>query len=173
MSDESDGEGGNRGFWRVIREAKEEAFQARRSLRRELPSPTLQTKRAVAEALSDYRDVLWDYHNENALETAWDERPVNVDELDQYLSQTITTREPMNRRGKAAEQVQVPLVAQVSAQKLLAIGKELDAIAKELGFAAEPKEQMVKAQDVPQKLPDHIKQEAPAYQPRADGGEQQ
>jgi hypothetical protein len=128
------------GFRRLIREAKEEAFHARRQLRRELPSPSTGTKRRVAEALADYRDLLWDYHDERVLETPWGEREVDVDVLDAFLSETVTVEQPLNRRGGAVKRVQQPKVARISARRLITIGKELDAIAKELGFAASTKE---------------------------------
>jgi len=140
MSTESQQEDGDSGFKRVIREAKEEAFNARRSLRREFPQPSIQTKIRVAAVLSDYRDVLYDYHDETALQTKWDDRSVDVDVLDRALSETTEISQPMNRRGSAENDVPVPLAAEFSARHLLQIGKELDAIAKELGFAASAKD---------------------------------
>jgi len=124
------------GFQRLIREVKEEAFHARRRLRRELPSPSVEAKRETAAALSDYRDVLWDYREEGVLEEAWDERPVNVDEVDRYLTEQTLVEKSMNRRGHAQNSEVAPLIDDIPAQNLFAIGKELDAIAKELGFAA-------------------------------------
>jgi len=135
MSDGSDAQEKS-GFRRIIREAKEEAFHARRKLRREQPSPSFATKREVAAALSDYRDLLWDYRDEGALDTEWDERCVDVDQLDRMLSETVVVEQSLNRRGGAVEKQEVSAVANVSAKHLLRIGKELDSIAKELGFAA-------------------------------------
>lgn len=129
------------GFRRIIRESKEEAFHARRQLRRGLPTPSMATKREVAEALADYRDALWDYHGERVLETPWDDREVDVDVLDGYLAETVTIERSLDRRGGATEPVKVPKVAEVSSGDLLRIGKELDAIAKELGFAASARDQ--------------------------------
>jgi hypothetical protein len=129
------------GFRRLIREAKEEAFHARRQLRRELPSPSTDTKRRVAEALADYRDLLSDYHDERVLKTPWGERDVDVDVLDAYLSETVPVERPLDRRGGAVETVEAPRVARVRPARLFEIGKELDAIAKELGFAASARDQ--------------------------------
>lgn len=137
---EQDDEGG-RGFRKLIRESKEEAFHARRALRRELPNPSTATKVEVASALADYRDLLSDYKGEGSLKTPWDEREVNVDEVDVMLSRTVEEEETLNRRGAPTRTRQVPLVARVPAGHLFAIGKELDAVAKELGFAAAAKEQ--------------------------------
>lgn len=125
---------------RLIREAKEEAFHCRRQVRREQPSPSSASKRQLATALADFRDVLWDYHGERALKTPWGEREVDVDVVDALLTETTSTSRSLNRRGSAAETVEVPLVETVSAEHLIRIGKELDAIAKELGFAAAAKD---------------------------------
>lgn len=140
MSDRDDA-GSETGFRRLIREAKEEAFHARRQLRRDQlrgdqPGPGVQAKLDAAVALADYRDVLYDYHDEGALKTPWGEREVDVDALDRYLSETTVQEKELNRRGEASEPVTVPKVADISTEYLFRAGKELDAIAKELGFAA-------------------------------------
>lgn len=132
----SEGETADR---RLIREAKEEAWHARRRLRRELPNPSVAAKHDLACALDDYRDLLYDYQGERVLDTPWDERPVDVDDLDRLLNETTTTTETLNRRGNPTEKRTVQLVAEVSPHRLFQIAKELDAIAKELGFAAEAK----------------------------------
>lgn len=123
-------------YGRLIREAKEEAFHARRQLRREQPNPTYETKLDVAAALADYQDVLQDYSDEDALDTEWDER-VTVD-LDRALSKTVAIEKPAGhaRNRQSTTTVEMPAVAQLSVDQLLAIAKELDQIAKELGFAA-------------------------------------
>jgi hypothetical protein len=123
----------------MVGDAKWEAFHARRALRRELPSPSPEAKSNVAAALSDYRDVLWDYREEGALEIPWDDRPINVDEVDRYLNEKTVVQKRVNRRGNVSEKNTVPLIHKVPAQNLFAIGKELDAMAKELGFAEKPK----------------------------------
>lgn len=125
---------------KLIREAKEEAYHARRALRRGLPNPSGGQKRQLAEALADYRDVLWEFRDERALEEPWDERDVNVDVVDTLLTETTTVERTLNRRGSPTEEIQVPLVEQVDSQLLLQIGKELDSIAKELGFSARAKQ---------------------------------
>jgi len=140
MSSDTHGNDGETRDRRLIREAKEECFHARRQLRREQPNPSGQTRQLLCAALGDYRDVLWDYHEERALETPWDEREVNVDVVEQWLSQTIASPEPLPRRGSATKESQVPMSRNVPASELLRVAKELDAIAKELGFAAPAKD---------------------------------
>lgn len=127
------------GYGRIIREAKEEAFHARRQLRRELPTPSQQTKKDVAAALADYHDVLHDYSDERALKTDWEERvPINPDAL---LGTTVSVEKAFSSRNQnATETVEAPAVATVSARELLDLGKVLDEIAKELGFAASAKQ---------------------------------
>jgi hypothetical protein len=84
--------------------------------------------------------VLSDYRDERALETDWDERDVNVDQLDRWLSQTVESEKKLNRRGSPVEVVEVPMVEHIKPQTLMAVAKELDKIAKELGFAASAKQ---------------------------------
>jgi len=124
---------------RLIRDAKEEAFHARRQLRREQPEPSLAAKRDLAAALEDYRDQLLDYRDDNALKTDWDDRDVDVDVLPSLLSETTSVTKSLNRRGAPSTTQQVPKVAKTSAASLIRIGKELDKIAAELGFAASTK----------------------------------
>lgn len=138
MSNHDDGDG-DRGFRRQIRETKEEAFQARRILRRGLPDPDAETRLEVATVLSDYRDLLSDYASESALKTPWDER--DVDWIDQALSETVPIERELPRRGHQTKTVELPAVAAIDPHELLDLGKELDAIAKELGFAASARDQ--------------------------------
>jgi hypothetical protein len=130
-----DGTEGESAGQRLIREAREEAWHCRRRLRRELPNPTRQAKWDLAVALADYHDLLSNYNSERALQTAWDERPVNVDAIEEILNQVTKGYKSMNRRGNAQRPADVPLVEEVDGRYLIKIGKELDKIAKELGFA--------------------------------------
>lgn len=132
MSERDDENG--RAFRRIVREAKEEAYHARRMLRRDVPDPSVETKLQVASALADYHDVLSDYHSENSLKTPWEQR--NVDWIQTVLAEETTVKEALNRRGNAKKERRVPKAAAVEASELLDLGKRLDAIAKELGFAA-------------------------------------
>lgn len=135
MTDDNS-EGGETASQRLIREAKEEAWHARRALHRDLPNPSGETKWQLATALADYRDLLVDYRDEDALDTEWNERAVDVDIIEKLLSQTTEVETTLNRRGHATQTKRVPLVMsdQVSGHFLIEIGKELDAIFAELGF---------------------------------------
>lgn len=126
-------------YGRLIREAKEQAFHARRKLRREQPRVNHQTKLEAATALADYQDVLQDYAGERALELPWQERlPVDLDKL---LTQTIRAKESVpSRNPNACTTTEMPAVVQLNAQDLIQLAKELDSIAKELGFAADAKQ---------------------------------
>lgn len=137
MSD-YDNDDNDRGFRRIVREAKEEAYHARRQLRREAPEPSMQTKLQVAAALADYHDVLSDYHRENSLRTPWEER--DVDWIETVFTETTEIEVPLNRRGRATKSKDVPKAAAVDSRKLYELGKRLDAIAKDLGFAAAAKD---------------------------------
>lgn len=137
MSDDADT--GETPFGRLIREAKEEAFHARRQLRREQPGPSPEAKRELAQAIADYHDVLRDYADERALEKPWDDR-FRLDP-DALLDQTVDVEQAVaSRNGNATEPATVPAAATLPARQLLDLAKELDAIAKELGFAASAKQ---------------------------------
>lgn len=126
------------GFGRIIREAKEEAFHARRALRTEMPNPSIQTKIEVARSLASYADVLQDYKGESALNTDWEDR--TVDSFDALLIETTTVERELNRPGHATEEIDIPIAGSIEAMELIALAKELDSIAKELGFAAPAKD---------------------------------
>jgi hypothetical protein len=124
---------------KIIMKSKEEAYKARRALRREMPQPSQETRGELAAALADYYDVLSDYRNESALEEPWDERfPGQIDSL---LEETVTVeRSVPGRNQHAREEVEVPRALQLSTTRLIEIAKELDDVAKELGFAAPARE---------------------------------
>lgn len=125
---------------RLIREAKEEAWHHRRKLRRELPAPSGDTKHELACALDDYRDLLADYRDEDALRDEWPERDPHPDEIQRVLAETVSVEERIGYRRGATQSREVPLAYEVDWTWLLAVADELDAIAKELGFAAKPDE---------------------------------
>lgn len=171
MSDNNNGQDGKDGWITLIREAKEGAFHARRKLRRELPDPSIETKRDVVAATADYYDILEDYADERAIDGEWGER-VSFDP-NALLGETTRIEQQTSRWDRSSGTgADVPMAASVQPAQLLQLGKELDAIAKELGFAAKADERTPLAADVPQLLPEHIKEQAPAYQEaRSDGGE--
>jgi len=124
------------GYARIVREAKEQAFHARRALRRDLPAPSFETKREVAETAADFYDILEDYHDENALTGEFGERvPVSPHDL---LARTVQIDRAVetSQNPAASKARDVPAVADADPASLLRLSKELDAIAKDLGFAA-------------------------------------
>lgn len=119
----------------LIMGAKAEAFEARRTVRRELPDPSQGSREDLAAAIGDYYDLLSDYRDEGALDESFDERfSLNIDKLlkdTMVIEQSISSRNP-----HAVEEVEVPRVLDLTPTQLIGIAKELDDIAKELGFAA-------------------------------------
>jgi len=124
---------------RRIQEAKDQVFQHARAMHRDMPRPGPQLKIELGAALVDYRYLLIDYKDERALTPSWDDRDVNVDLVEQKMQQKTTIRIPKKSRGNLYDDHEVPAVADMSARDLLKIAKELDAISKELGFAAAAK----------------------------------
>lgn len=135
MSQSDNERGGRDGWSTTIRKSKQAAFEKRRKLRRQLPAPRPAAKRELADALADYHDQLVDYADDRALQTDWTDRlPVDPEAL---LVQTTTVEQTDESWDSASStEVDVPLAVSMDGRKLLQIGKELDAIAKELGFAA-------------------------------------
>ena len=123
------------GYDRQIREAKERAYHARRKLRRELPDPTTLTKQEAVAAAADYYDVLEDYHDERAIDGEWSEK-IDTDP-NRLLGKTVEVERPVEcANPNATDSENVPLAATIPPDHIIRIGKQLDEIAKELGFAA-------------------------------------
>lgn len=143
-------------FGRLVREVKEEAFHARRKLRREQPGPSEETKYDVAAALADYYDALSDYADEETLDTPLDERlPFDLTTL---FDETVTVKEPVPSRNRhACDDRTMPAVVKLPASELHNLGKELDAAAKELGFAA-PVEESVHRTKIDDDLIEEVEQ---------------
>jgi hypothetical protein len=97
-----------------------------------------QTLLDLAAAALQYRDVLVDYRDEDALETPWDER--RLDWICSLAGQTIQREESLHRSNGATTVVERPAITAVEPDRLLALTKELDAVAKELGFVAEARD---------------------------------
>jgi len=126
-------------YARMVREAKEQCFQARRALRRELPEPEDETKRMVAIETAAYTDALRAYadkHAERRDAVHWRERlPFDPERL---VSETIEVEETRQvGRTTRRETEEVPVSTRTDPDVLIELGKELDRIANDLGFGAE------------------------------------
>lgn len=126
---------------REIGQRMERAYTALETLDAYRPGVPGKVKKDVGVQLNSYRRVLKRYRNERALEVAWDERDVNVDLLDRYMSEVVVKEKPLPRRGDAADpEGETNLaITQMPTQQLIRIGEELHDIAKELGFAKQAK----------------------------------
>ena len=139
MSRSDNAAGDPTGYDRLIREAKEEAFHARRKLRRELPNPSAAVRLDVVAATADYYDALADYRDERAIDGDWGDHidldPNRLLEETAEIERSVSSPNP-----NASRSADVPLGATVGPERLLALGKQLDAVAKDLGFAAAAKD---------------------------------
>lgn len=138
MTDYDDDHGS--GFRLMIQDAETDARAAMDQLKKASPNPPIIAKRQAASELEKYRDMLWRYRDEGALDKPWGERSVDVDAIQDCIETTVQTERSLNRRGDASEVVEVPQVAQLSVRDLDRIAKELFDIGKELGFAAPAKD---------------------------------
>lgn len=121
------------GYRQDIREAWKSALVDMAKLE-ENRQPSGEMKRQVAVALNTFRKTLRPYRGEEALETPWNERGVDV--IEQWVHGEVTAERDLNRRGNMTEAVTVPKAYDVSVYQLDAAFEELQAIAKELGNAA-------------------------------------
>jgi hypothetical protein len=135
------------GHGRIVREAKEQAFHARRALRSELPDPSLDTKRTVAVETASYADAIEAYADaaQKSPEENWrDELPVDPERL---VGESVTVEQTRTAgRTQRRDSQRVPAVAQVNAETLVDLGQELDRVANQLGFGARTKDSVPKTE---------------------------
>lgn len=115
---------------------REQATIAVSEMAEEQPNPSGKLKHRAAVRLDDYRRQLLKYRNEKALKEEWSKRGVDV--ISTWLSETVTTQEPMNRRGNPTQNKKVPMVYEVDFRQILAAYQELEDIYTELGFSQDP-----------------------------------
>lgn len=135
------------GHGRIVREAKEQAFHARRALRAELPNPTTATKREVAVETASYADAIEAYaaDAEKSPEEHWrDSLPVDPEGL---VGESVVVEQTRQvGRTQRRESQRKPAVTRVEASVLLELGQELDSIANQLGFGAVTKDSVPKTE---------------------------
>jgi len=135
------------GHGRIVREAKEQAFHARRALRAELPDPSTGTKREVAVETASYADAIEAYAEaaQKSPDEDWrDELPVDPERL---VGESVAVEQTRRvGRTQRRETRRAPAVARVDAGTLLDLGKQLDKVAADLGFAAATKDSVPKTE---------------------------
>lgn len=143
MGSRSDDRLGKNRYHETIADAKEAAALARSQLRSEMLSGSVstQTKLEAARAIEDFRDMLDDYRDEDALSKPWNQWTPSPDTLDEFIGRTVVQQQALPRRGSPTQQSRVPAIAAVDAKQIIEVGKILDKIAKDLGFAAEAKQE--------------------------------
>jgi hypothetical protein len=135
------------GHGRIVREAKEQAFHARRALRAELPDPSVATKREVAVETASYADAIEAYADDAAKspDENWrDDLPVDPERL--VGESVVVEQTRASGRGQFQETERMPAVAHVTADTLLELGQELDRVANQLGFGAATKNTVPKTE---------------------------
>lgn len=138
MSNYNDDSGQHAGDKKRIEEASARVIMALEDFNDERPDISRHTKKEFAKLLATYRNFLYQYRNERVLEPPWDERPVDVDLIQELLNHKKMVDVPLDRRGAAANTKPVTAVEMVEPQLLVEIANELNDIRKELGFADKP-----------------------------------
>jgi hypothetical protein len=90
--------------------------------------------RELAQRALDFREVLHKYRNEDALDPAWDERPIHW--IDDYQNETRLVEKPSSRRNSNTKTVEQPAILSVDPEALVDVIRELEDIADQLGFSA-------------------------------------
>ena len=94
-----------------------------------------ETHRELATAALQYRDVLAEYSDENAVRERWEES--GVDDLERLVGETRTVEVDAPGRTSNTRTAERPAVLATSPVAIYHATKKLDRLAKELGFAAE------------------------------------
>jgi hypothetical protein len=126
---------GDTGHERLIREMRYEVQQARNRYWEEGVNGgvSTQTHRDLAAKAVEYYDVLYEYREETILDDGdWP----NINDLRSRVGKTTEVVSTAGGRGAGADTETVPAVTQVSIGRILQVTKQLDDLAKKLGFSA-------------------------------------
>lgn len=121
-----------------IQEARRQAQQTRRAVRREKTqqgSVSPSTKAELAASLADFEDLLHPFRESDSLDEPWDER-LPLGNIDALLEETVYEDRVVNKATGRTKEISWPAVVNVEPATLIAHGKELDEIFTDLGFAA-------------------------------------
>lgn len=92
-------------------------------------------RRTLASALIAYYDTLWEYKTKRQdVEQAWDES--NVDQIQELKDQVREVQQPAPGDTDNGTTATVPALLAIDPEYLVALSKELDSLAADLGFTA-------------------------------------
>lgn len=121
---------------RVVYEAREHLQAVRNQYWRERVSGTAspETKRELAVAAIQLYDVLWEHHDEDVIQGEWEAS--GVDELREKLNEEIQVATETSGRSGGVQYETRPAILGVDGDRLVAVSKSLEKLAKGLGFSA-------------------------------------
>lgn len=108
----------------------------------------------LAEKTIEFYDVLYEFRDESII--ADNEFP-DISELRSCIGRTTTIPDEAPGDTNNLEGIQVPAALQIPADRIYDKSKELDDLAKQLGFAATPKEAPTNTDAKPEDLMDLLK----------------
>lgn len=128
----------------IVREARYEAALAIQTYNRARRDGrvNLAVRKELAQAALDYRDALYEYRIEDALSQPWDERgrwDEGLDWIESAVDQSVDVEKDLGRRNGNTEPVTRPKLLAVDPRELRDTIRELNDVAKELGFSREAK----------------------------------
>jgi hypothetical protein len=121
---------------RIIYQTRQRVQEVRNQYHRErvFGSVSAETHRELATVALQYRDVLAEHAEEQVVREAW--RESGVDRLEELVGETRPVEVAGAGDTRNTETVQRPAVLAVSHADIYQATKDLDRLAKELGFAA-------------------------------------
>lgn len=126
----------------LIDQSMIQAAQARREFQKAAANNAISSRHheALRDAVIDYHDALKRYQHKSAVSDTWED--YSLGDVEKLISETTTIERDNPRvHGSRTESVEVPLLRQVDAQRLLQYLDGFDEVATGLGFAAEVREQ--------------------------------
>lgn len=138
---ESETDTTDRGFQRIVREAREQMQVARSDYFSAKLSGTVgwKTKHQLARAVRQYYDALWEYRERNnKIKEAWEDSA--VDEIPHLSNETTTVEVEAPGDSPSSNAVQRNALVAADPDLLIALSKQLDELANQMGFAAATKE---------------------------------
>jgi hypothetical protein len=125
---------------KIVRSAREEAAVAVRQFNnaRRAGRVTSDVRSELARAALNYYDALYEYRDEGALDTEWSER--GIEWLEAAADRTVTVDKRLPRRNGATQKTQKPAILTVAPSRLRDAIRELNDVAKELGFSRSARE---------------------------------
>jgi len=136
MSTQNSGDSTNHEFESVIAGTYRRVLAARQAYREAQLADRVTGRhiKDLAVTAEQYRTVLYEFRDEDALDPEWDER--DLDWLDDYLGETVEVEVPGPGMTRNTQTESIPAIQTVDPERIVELTRNLDDVRRELGFAA-------------------------------------